>query len=219
MYIRFVKRFFDIFLSIIGIVICIVPMGIIAMFIKIDSKGPVLFKQKRIGYKGKVFNMLKFRSMIVGAEHTGTGVYSEKGDARVTKVGKILRATSLDEIPQFFNVLKGDMSFIGSRPPLTYHPWPIEEYTDEQRRMFDVKPGITGWAQVNGRKAVEWNKRIELNVWYVDNVSFVLDMKIMFMTFFKVLFNSDNENTGATVVKKEVSVADAVKEKDESVVQ
>lgn len=107
----------------------------------------------------------------------------------------------------------------GSRPPLTYHPWPIEEYTDEQRRMFDVKPGITGWAQVNGRKAVEWNKRIELNVWYVDNVSFVLDMKIMFMTFFKVLFNSDNENTGATVVKKEVSVADAVKEKDESVVQ
>lgn len=219
MYIRFVKRFFDIFLSIIGIVICIVPMGIIAMLIKIDSKGPVLFKQKRIGYKGKVFNMLKFRSMIVGAEHTGTGVYSEKGDARVTKVGKILRATSLDEIPQFFNVLKGDMSFIGSRPPLTYHPWPIEEYTDEQRRMFDVKPGITGWAQVNGRKAVEWNKRIELNVWYVDNVSFVLDMKIMFMTFFKVLFNSDNENTGATVVKKEVSVADAVKEKDESVVQ
>ena len=219
MYIRFVNRFFDIFLSIIGIVICIVPMGIIAMLIKIDSKGPVLFKQKRIGYKGKVFNMLKFRSMIVGAEHTGTGVYSEKGDARVTKVGKILRATSLDEIPQFFNVLKGDMSFIGSRPPLTYHPWPIEEYTDEQRRMFDVKPGITGWAQVNGRKAVEWNKRIELNVWYVDNVSFVLDMKIMFMTFFKVLFNSDNENTGATVVKKEVSVADAVKEKDESVVQ
>ena len=219
MYIRFVKRFFDIFLSIIGIVICIVPMGIIAMLIKIDSKGPVLFKQKRIGYKGKVFNMLKFRSMIVGAEHTGTGVYSEKGDARVTKVGKILRATSLDEIPQFFNVLIGDMSFIGSRPPLTYHPWPIEEYTDEQRRMFDVKPGITGWAQVNGRKAVEWNKRIELNVWYVDNVSFVLDMKIMFMTFFKVLFNSDNENTGATVVKKEVSVADAVKEKDESVVQ
>lgn len=115
MYIRFVKRFFDIFLSIIGIVICIVPMGIIAMLIKIDSKGPVLFKQKRIGYKGKVFNMLKFRSMIVGAEHTGTGVYSEKGDARVTKVGKILRATSLDEIPQFFNVLKGDMSFIGER--------------------------------------------------------------------------------------------------------
>ena len=96
MYIRFVKRFFDIVLSIIGIVICIVPMGIIAMLIKIDSKGPVLFKQKRIGYKGKVFNMLKFRSMIVGAEHTGTGVYSEKGDARVTKVGKILRATSLD---------------------------------------------------------------------------------------------------------------------------
>jgi undecaprenyl phosphate N,N'-diacetylbacillosamine 1-phosphate transferase len=110
-----------------------------------------------------------------------------------------LRASSLDEIPQFINILKGDMSFIGPRPPLTYHPWELEEYTDEQRRMFEVKPGITGWAQVHGRKDVEWNKRIKLNVWYVDNMSLLLDTKIFFMTIFKVLSNADNENIGETV--------------------
>ena len=202
MYKKFFKRLFDIILSIIGITICLIPMLIIAVLIKIDSPGPVLFKQQRIGYKGKVFNILKFRSMCVGAEHTGSGVYSGKGDARVTKIGNILRKTSLDEIPQFFNTLMGDMSFIGPRPPLTYHPWPIEEYSEEQLRMFDTRPGITGWAQVNGRKGVEWNKRIELNVWYVDNVSFLLDLKIVFMTIFKVFSNADNENTTATVVTK-----------------
>lgn len=202
MYKKFFKRLFDIILSIIGITICLIPMLIIAVLIKIDSPGPVLFKQQRIGYKGKVFNILKFRSMCVGAEHTGSGVYSVKGDARVTRIGNILRKTSLDEIPQFFNTLVGDMSFIGPRPPLTYHPWPIEEYSEEQLRMFDTRPGITGWAQVNGRKGVEWNKRIELNVWYVDNVSFLLDLKIVFMTIFKVFSNADNENTTATVVDK-----------------
>ena len=93
------------------------------------------------------------------------------------------------------------MSLIGPRPPLTYHPWPIEEYTDEQRRMFDVRPGLTGWAQVNGRKDVEWNRRIELNVWYVDHISFGLDVKIFFMTIFKIVTNADNENKGETVKK------------------
>ncbi len=138
--------------------------------------------------------------MCVGAEQTGSGVFSGKGDARVTKVGKILRATSLDELPQFFNLLKGDMSLVGPRPPLTYHPWTWDKYTDEQKRMFDVRPGITGWAQVNGRKDVEWNKRIKLNVWYVGHVSLWLDIKILFMTVFKVFSNADNENKGATVV-------------------
>ena len=98
-----------------------------------------------------------------------------------------------------YEILKGEMSFVGPRPPLTYHPWPIEDYTTEQKRMFEVRPGMTGWAQVHGRKDVEWNKRIELNIWYVDNVSFLLDVKIFFMTVFKVLVNADNENTGATV--------------------
>lgn len=200
MYKHFFKRFFDIVFSFLGLIIAALPMLIIAIAIKIDSKGPVIFKQERLGKNGKVFKILKFRSMCVGAEQTGSGVYSGKGDTRVTKVGKLLRKTSLDEIPQLLSVLKGDMSFIGPRPPLTYHPWTLENYTDEQKRMFDVRPGITGWAQINGRKDVEWNKRIKLNVWYVDHVSMWLDIKILFKTVFKVFSNADNENTGATVV-------------------
>ena len=137
--------------------------------------------------------------MVQNAEHTGSGVYSGKGDARVTKVGKIIRATSIDELPQCVNILKGDMSLIGPRPPLTYHPWPKEQYTKEQLHMFDVRPGITGWAQIHGRKDVEWHERIRLNNWYVDHLSFPLDVKIFFRTILKVLSNADNENKGATV--------------------
>lgn len=203
MYKHFFKRFFDIILSLIGLIVAAIPMLFIAIAVKIDSKGPVIFKQERIGRNGKVFKILKFRSMCVGAEKTGSGVYSGKGDARVTKVGKFLRATSLDELPQFINLLRGDMSLIGPRPPLTYHPWTYDKYTDHQRRMFEVRPGITGWAQVNGRKEVEWHKRIELNVWYVDHVSLWLDLKIMFMTVFKVFTNANNENVGATVVAQD----------------
>lgn len=200
MYKHFLKRVFDIFLALVGIIIGGIPMLLIALFIKLDSPGPVLFKQDRIGKDGKVFKIYKFRSMCVGAEKGG--VYSDNKDTRVTKVGKILRATSLDELPQFFNVLFGHMSFIGPRPPLTYHPWPLEEYTDFQKRMFEVRPGITGWTQTHGRKDVEWHRRIELNVWYVDHLSLWLDIKILFLTFFKVLTNADNENKGATVVAK-----------------
>ena len=148
-----------------------------------------------------MFRFYKFRSMCVNAEHTGSGVYSDRNDPRVTKIGKFIRATSIDELPQLFNIIKGEMSLIGPRPPLTYHPWKWEEYTDEQKRMFEVRPGITGWAQVNGRKDVEWNRRIELNVWYVDHVSFGLDFKIFWLTIFKVFTNADNENKGETVKK------------------
>ncbi len=209
MYKHFFKRFFDILIALLGLIIAAIPMLFIAIAIKLNSKGPVIFKQERVGKKGKVFKIYKFRSMCVGAEQTGSGVYSGKGDARVTKVGKILRATSLDELPQFFNLLKGDMSLVGPRPPLTYHPWSWDKYTEEQKRMFEVRPGITGWAQVNGRKDVEWNKRIKLNVWYVDHVSLWLDIKILFMTVFKVFSNADNENKGATVVS---APTDAVSE-------
>ena len=168
MYKLFFKRFIDIVLSIIGLIILSIPMLIIALAVKMNSPGPVLFKQKRIGLNAKEFTLLKFRSMCVDAEKQG--VYSDRTDKRVTSVGKILRALSLDELPQMFNILRGDMSLIGPRPPLTYHPWPVEEYSDKQLRMFEVRPGITGWAQVNGRKDVEWNKRIQLNVWYIDNL-------------------------------------------------
>jgi len=205
-----VKRFFDIIVSFLGLVLLSPLMLAVSLLIKIDSRGPVIFRQKRIGRNGKVFEIYKFRSMCVGAEKTGSGVYSGKGDARVTKIGKILRAASIDELPQLLNILKGEMSFVGPRPPLTYHPWKYEEYTDFQKRMFEVRPGITGWAQVHGRKDVEWHKRIELNVWYVDHMSLLLDIKIMFMTAFKVITNADNENSGATVA------SDAKTEKEAS---
>lgn len=198
---RAVKRFLDVTASFLGLVLLSPLMLAVSILIKIDSRGLVIFRQTRIGRNGKVFEIYKFRSMCVGAEKTGSGVYSGKGDARVTRIGKILRATSIDELPQLLNILKGEMSFVGPRPPLTYHPWKYEEYTDFQKRMFEVRPGITGWAQVNGRKDVEWHKRIELNVWYVDHMSLLLDIKIMFMTAFKVLTNADNENSGATVNK------------------
>lgn len=206
------KRMIDLILSLLALILLCPLMIIVALFVKIDSKGPVLFKQERLGRNGKVFRILKFRSMVVNAEHTGSGVYSGKGDSRVTRFGRFIRATSLDELPQLFNILRGDMSLIGPRPPLTYHPWPIGEYTDEQRRMFDVRPGITGWAQVHGRKEVEWHKRIELNVWYVDHVSFWLDVKIFFLTIFKVLRNSDNANVGETVRKDNPSSTEEASE-------
>jgi len=184
-----------------AIVLCIIlsqVLAITALAVRLDSNGPVLFRQDRLGYKGKVFRILKFRSMVVGAEQQGSGVYSFKGDSRITKVGKFIRATSLDELPQLFNIIKGEMSFIGPRPALTYHPWPLENYNEEQRRMFDVLPGITGWAQINGRKEVPWPDRIKLNVEYVDKLSFMMDLKILCSTFFKVITNANNNNTSKT---------------------
>ena len=202
-----VKRLLDFTIALMALLVLWPVLLVVAIIIKITSPGPVIFKQKRIGLDGKVFEIYKFRSMVVGAESQGSGVYSGKGDARVTPIGKIIRATSIDELPQFINILKGEMSFVGPRPPLTYHPWDYSEYSDFQLRMFEVRPGITGWAQINGRKDVEWNKRIELNVWYVDNMSLWLDIKIIITTFLKVLKNEDNENTGATVVAKEETEA------------
>lgn len=202
-YCRYIKGTLDRGIVMIGIICFWWVFLIVAIAIKIeDPKGPAIFKQERIGQYGKVYWMYKFRSMKVGAEHTGTGVYSDNRDTRVTKVGRFIRATSLDEIPQLWNILKGDISLIGFRSPLTYHPWSWEEYTEEQKKMFELKPGITGWAQVNGRRTVEWNQRIAYNIWYAENVSFGLDLKILFMTVFKVLVSADNENLGETVGKK-----------------
>ena len=132
MYKNFFKRLIDVTLSVIALILLSWLYLITAVLIKLTSKGPVLFKQDRIGKNGKVFKILKFRSMKVNAEKTGSGVYSGKGDPRVTKIGRFIRATSIDELPQLINILKGDMALIGPRPPLTYHPWKWEEYTDEQ---------------------------------------------------------------------------------------
>lgn len=197
MYRHIFKPLLDKVFSALALLVLQLPMLAIAVIIKIDSSGPAIFKQKRLGCDGKEFDIYKFRTMCVNAEKEG--VYCTKDDIRVTRVGRVLRATSLDELPQLWNVLKGDMSFVGPRPPLTYHPWPISEYTAAQRHMFDVCPGITGWAQVHGRKDVEWNKRIEMNVWYVDHISLKLDCLIVFKTVAAVITNADNENTAATV--------------------
>lgn len=196
------KRTIDFIIAGVALIVLSPFLLITAILIKLDSKGPVIFKQERLGKNGVPFKIWKFRSMCVGAEKQGTGVYSYKGDARITKVGKIIRATSIDELPQLVNILKGDMALIGPRPALTYHPWPYEQYTGHQKHMFDVLPGVTGWAQVNGRKEVPWPERIELNVWYAKNMSLWLDLKIFFMTIFKVATNANNENVGETGVKK-----------------
>lgn len=199
MYKRIWKRGIDTALSLIALAIFSPLLLITAIAIKLTSSGPVLFRQRRLGLHGREFTIYKFRSMRVGTEHTGSGVYSGKNDPRITAVGRFIRKTSIDELPQLVNVIKGDMAIVGPRPPLTYHPWPVEQYTEEQFHMFDVRPGITGWAQVHGRKGVEWHERIRMNVWYTRHVSLGLDVKILFMTVFKVLRNEDNENTGATV--------------------
>lgn len=197
-YKSFGKRAIGFVIALISIIILSPLLLIVAILIKLDSKGPVIFKQDRLGVDGVPFKIWKFRSMCVGAEKQGSGVYSYKGDSRITKVGKIIRATSIDELPQLWNILKGDMALIGPRPALTYHPWPYEQYDEHQKHMFDVRPGITGWAQVNGRKEVPWPERIELNIYYVNHVSLWLDLKILFMTVFKVVTNADNNNTKET---------------------
>ena len=196
-----VKQIIDTVIALCALLVLLPFLIITAIAIKIDSPGPIIFKQERLGRWGKPFWIYKFRSMCQNAEKTGTGVYSYKGDSRITKVGKIIRATSIDELPQLWNIMKGDMALIGPRPALTYHPWSFDQYTEEQKHMFDVRPGVTGWAQVNGRKEVPWPQRIQLNCEYVRKVSFAFDMKIFFMTIFKVLSNANNENIGETRVK------------------
>ena len=203
MYKNVIKRILDILFAAVMLFLLWWLLLLIAIAVKLDDPfGPVIFRQERIGLHGKIYTMNKFRSMKVGAEHTGSGVYSDDSDPRQTRVGKILRKTSMDELPQLFNILKGDMSLIGPRSPLTYHPWPFDQYTEEQKKIFDVRPGITGWAQIHGRKTVEWHERIRMNIWYTEHVSFKLDLYIFFMSFYVVLFNKDNENIGETVVKK-----------------
>ncbi len=194
-----VKRIIDVTGSAALLAAGALPMAAVAALVRIDSPGPAIFRQTRLGLGGKPFTMYKFRSMQVGAEHTGSGVYSRRGDPRVTRVGAILRKTSVDELPQLVNILKGDMSFIGPRPVLTYHPWPFEEYTEEQKKRFSVRPGVTGWAQVNGRKTVMWDERLKYDVEYAENLSWRFDLKILKRTVVDILSARGNENEGETV--------------------
>jgi len=194
------KRCLDILCSSLGLILLLPIFLILSVLIKLESKGPIIYKQLRLGLHGKEFTMYKFRTMYLGAEKEG--VYELKGDKRVTKVGRILRSTSLDELPQLFNILKGDMSFIGPRPPLTYHPWKFHQYTVPQKKRFMVAPGITGLAQIHGRKDLDWDRRIQYDMEYVERLSFLLDLKILIRTIFHVLSMKDNVNVSETVNEK-----------------
>lgn len=188
MYAKYIKRVLDLILSLMALIILMPLMIIIAILIKIDSKGPVFFLQERLGKDGKIFKIIKFRTMIVNAEHIGDGLkVKSENDNRITKVGKILRKTSLDELPQFINVLMGNMSIIGPRPPVTYYPYKYEDYTEEQKKRFEVRPGITGLAQVKVRNSASWDDRIEIDVEYTEKITIIMDIKIFFVTFLNII--------------------------------
>jgi undecaprenyl phosphate N,N'-diacetylbacillosamine 1-phosphate transferase len=183
------KRMIDFFGSLIGVIIISPILIIIALAIKLTSKGTVLFKQERLGRNGKVFKIVKFRTMVVNAENIGDGLrVSNENDVRITKVGKLLRATSFDELPQLWNVIVGDMSLVGPRPPVTYHPYNgYDNYPEWAKPRFNMRPGITGLAQVAVRNSVVWDKRIVVDVEYIEKFSLRLDIMILFKTVVKVI--------------------------------
>lgn len=181
---RCIKRSVDMLGSFIGLLILLPLFLIVALIIKIDSPGPVFFLQERSGIGGKTFRICKFRTMVDGAEKKGAGYAVEREDERITRSGRYLRSSSIDELPQLINVLKGEMSLVGPRPTL---PYQVEGYTERQKGRLKMLPGMTGWAQVNGRNVIDWPERIELDLWYIENWSLWLDLKILVSTLCMVL--------------------------------
>jgi lipopolysaccharide/colanic/teichoic acid biosynthesis glycosyltransferase len=173
------SRVLDIVLAAIGVVLAAPLLLIAAIAIKLDSRGPVIYRQRRVGKNGQQFEVYKLRTMRLGADPVGVGTPVLEHDPRVTRVGRLLRRLSLDEIPNLVNVLRGELAIVGPRPTLAAQ---VELYTERQRRRLEVKPGITGWAQVNGRAGIPWEDRIELDVWYVENRSLGLDLRILART-------------------------------------
>ncbi|HKC22077.1 MAG TPA: sugar transferase [Gaiellaceae bacterium] len=173
------NRALDAALGGVGLAVAGPVLAAAAVAIKLDDGGPVFYRQRRVGLQGREFELLKLRTMRVGAERQGAGYAVNEGDPRITRVGRVLRRLSLDEIPQLWNVVRGDMSLVGPRPTLAYQ---VAEYTPRQRRRLDVRPGITGWAQIHGRARLPWDERIELDVWYVEHRSPLLDLRILART-------------------------------------
>lgn len=188
LYKRFGKRLLDLALSVLVLVALAPVLIVIAVAIVLTSRGPVFYLQERIGKDGRPFRFIKFRTMIVNAEKTGAGILCLRDDPRITAVGKLLRRFSLDEIPQLINVLRGEMSLIGPRPGLEYQ---VREYSPAQRRRLSVLPGLTGWAQVNGRNSLSWDDRIRLDLEYIDRLSLKMDLRILLLTVRTVLAGSD----------------------------
>ncbi len=173
------NRALDVLLAALALAVASPVLAICALAIKLDSRGPVLYRQRRVGLEGASFDLWKLRTMVVGAEHSGAGLYIEDRDSRITRVGRLLRRFSLDELPNLVNVLRGELAVVGPRPTVQVQ---VDRYTPHQRRRLEVKPGITGWAQVNGRTSLSWPERIDLDVWYVDSRSLALDLRILART-------------------------------------
>ena len=173
------NRAADVALAGLGLVVTSPLLVAAGLAVKLEDGGPVLFRQTRVGKDGKDFELLKLRSMVVDAERTGAGHAVDRGDRRITRVGRLLRRTSIDELPQLWNIVRGDMSVIGPRPTLRYQ---VERYSERQRRRLDVRPGLTGWAQIHGRATLPWAERIELDVWYVEHRSPRVDLRILLRT-------------------------------------
>lgn len=190
-----IKKMIDLIGSLLLVLILLIPMLIISIVIKMTSKGPIIFIQKRLTKHGKEFNMLKFRTMIDGAEQTGTGLFSFENDPRITKVGNFLRKTSLDELPQLFNILTLKMSFVGPRPPVNYELGDFKELSQDYKNRFRMSAGITGLAQISGRNELDWDLKVIKDNEYIDKfkkVGFLLDIYIVFKTIIKVFQSSDN---------------------------
>jgi lipopolysaccharide/colanic/teichoic acid biosynthesis glycosyltransferase len=173
------RRVIDILVSALALLACAPLLALAMLAIRLESRGSAIYRQRRVGRHGRPFDLFKLRTMVDGAEHIGAGLAIDAGDSRITRVGALLRRTSLDELPNLFNVLRGDMSLIGPRPTL---PVQVEQYTRRQRLRLEVKPGITGWAQVNGRASLPWGERIELDIYYIEHRSLALDLKILSRT-------------------------------------
>jgi lipopolysaccharide/colanic/teichoic acid biosynthesis glycosyltransferase len=188
-----VHRSLDLALSALGLAVAAPVLGAAAAAIRLEDGGPVFYRQTRVGKDGVDFDLVKLRTMVVGAESLGAGFAVAEGDSRITKAGRVLRRLSLDELPQLWNVLRGDMSLIGPRPTLRYQ---VEQYTQRQRRRLEVKPGITGWAQVHGRATLPWADRIELDVWYVEHRSPWVDLRILAKTPFALFGGTYKGETG-----------------------
>ena len=188
-----VKRALDVAGASVGLLVSAPFLAVAAAAVKLEDRGPILYRQRRVGKDGAEFDLLKLRTMVVGAERLGAGHAVDEGDPRITRAGRLLRRLSVDELPQLWNVVRGDMSLVGPRPTLAYQ---VERYTDRQRRRLEVKPGITGWAQVNGRASLPWSERIELDVWYVEHRSVWLDLRILARTPFALFTGTYKGETG-----------------------
>jgi lipopolysaccharide/colanic/teichoic acid biosynthesis glycosyltransferase len=182
-----IRRAVDIAVSSVALVVSAPVLALAALAIRLESRGPIIYSQRRAGLDGNAFDVIKLRTMVDGAEHIGAGLAIDANDPRITRVGAFLRRTSLDELPNLLNVLRGEMSMIGPRPTL---PAQVAQYTPRQRGRLQIKPGITGWAQVNGRASLPWDERIELDLYYIEHRSPALDLKILWRTVTMVLGGS-----------------------------